>query len=154
MRKPPRPQGEGVITPRMWFGIVVHWHRDGGRHAAGAGCQLAGRFHRRLGQHALRADHGVHDAGIIFTFHCLQRTVRRTERVRRIVLQQWLWGAVLLSLLLQMAVVYIPFLQQAFSTVSLSFEDWLLCTLVASSVLWLRELSKLMLRIARRNKWT
>jgi Ca2+-transporting ATPase len=38
--------------------------------------------------------------------------------------------------------------------VSLSFEDWLLCTLVASSVLWLRELSKLMLRIARRNKWT
>ncbi len=22
MRKPPRPQGEGVITPRMWFGIV------------------------------------------------------------------------------------------------------------------------------------
>ena len=27
-------------------------------------------------------------AGIIFTFHRLQRTVRRTKRVRRIVLQQ------------------------------------------------------------------
>ena len=22
MRRPPRPQGEGVITPKMWFGIV------------------------------------------------------------------------------------------------------------------------------------
>src|SRR3954452_21108822 len=31
-----------------------------------------------------------------------------------------LWGAVLLALLLQAAVIYIPFLQQAFSTVSLS----------------------------------
>jgi Ca2+-transporting ATPase len=54
----------------------------------------------------------------------------------------WLWGAVLLSLLLQVAVIYIPFLQQAFSTVSLSFGDWLRCAVVASSVLWLRELSK------------
>jgi Ca2+-transporting ATPase len=35
----------------------------------------------------------------------------------------WLWGAVLLSLVLQVAVVYIPFLQQAFSTVSLSLGD-------------------------------
>ena len=29
---------------------------------------------------------------------------------------QWLWGAVLLSLLLQARVIYLPFLQQAFST--------------------------------------
>ena len=35
---------------------------------------------------------------------------------------KWLWGAVVLSLVLQAAVIYIPFLQQAFSTVSLSFE--------------------------------
>lgn len=55
---------------------------------------------------------------------------------------KWLWGAVLLSLLLQVAVIYMPFLQQAFSTVSLSLADWLLCTLVGSSVLWLSELLK------------
>ena len=58
----------------------------------------------------------------------------------------WLWGAVVLSLLLQAAVIYIPFLQQAFSTVSLSASDWLRCAAVASSVLWLRELSKLFTR--------
>ena len=35
---------------------------------------------------------------------------------------KWLWGAVLLSLVLQAAVTYVPFLQQAFSTVSLGAE--------------------------------
>ena len=59
---------------------------------------------------------------------------------------KWLWGAVLLSLLLQVAVIYIPVLQQAFSTVSLSLGDWLRCAAVASSVLWLRELSKVVTR--------
>ena len=64
---------------------------------------------------------------------------------------KWLWGAVLLSLLLQVAVIYIPFLQQVFSTVSLSLGDWLRCLAVASLVLWLRELSKIFTR-ARDNK--
>ena len=59
---------------------------------------------------------------------------------------RWLWGAVLLSLALQVAVIYMPFLQQAFSTVSLSAGDWLRCAAVASSVLWLRELSKVVTR--------
>ena len=59
---------------------------------------------------------------------------------------QWLWGAVALSLVLHVAVIYVPFLQQAFSTVSLSFGDWLRCAAVASSVLWLRELSKVVRR--------
>ena len=44
------------------------------------------------------------------------------------------------------AVVYVPVLQQAFSTVSLDAQDWLICTLVASSVLWLGELAKLIRR--------
>jgi Ca2+-transporting ATPase len=64
----------------------------------------------------------------------------------------WLWGAVLLSLALHAAAVYVPFLQQAFSTVPLTADDWLRCAVVASSVLWLRELSKLARRWrARRN---
>jgi P-type Ca2+ transporter type 2C len=59
---------------------------------------------------------------------------------------KWLWGAVALSLVLQVAVIYVPFLQQAFSTVSLSAGDWLRCAVVGSSVLWLRELTKLAAR--------
>ena len=48
-----------------------------------------------------------------------------------------------LSLVLHAGVVYLPFPQQAFSTVSLDGTDWLICVATASSVLWLRELAKL-----------
>src|SRR5690606_40883745 len=64
----------------------------------------------------------------------------------------WLWGAVLLSVVLQLAVIYVPFLQRAFSTVALDLGDWLLCTAVASSVLWLRELGKLAARLSARGR--
>jgi P-type Ca2+ transporter type 2C len=40
-------------------------------------------------------------------------------------------------------VIYLPFMQRAFSTVPLSLTDWFICFGVASTVLWLRELSKL-----------
>lgn len=60
----------------------------------------------------------------------------------------WLWAAIAFSVILHIAVIYVPFLHQAFSTVSLSATDWLRCTLVASAVLWLREGSKVMLRAA------
>jgi Ca2+-transporting ATPase len=50
---------------------------------------------------------------------------------------------VALSLVLQLAVVYLPLLQKPFSTVRLSLRDWALCAAAGSSVLWLRELGKL-----------
>ena len=62
----------------------------------------------------------------------------------------WLWIAVAGSLALHFAVIYVPFLQSAFSTVSLTSGDWLRCAAVASSVLWLRELSKVVTRAASR----
>ena len=50
------------------------------------------------------------------------------------------------SIVLQVLVVQMPFLQRAFGTVGLTARDWLFCVLVASSVLWIREASKLMTR--------
>ncbi len=62
---------------------------------------------------------------------------------------RWLWGAVGLSLALQVAVIYVPYLQHALGTAALSGGDWLHCALVASSVLWIRALSKLATRAHR-----
>jgi Ca2+-transporting ATPase len=61
----------------------------------------------------------------------------------------WLWTALAVSVALQVVVVYVPFLQRAFGTVALSGWDWLFCVVVASSVLWLREASKLLGRVER-----
>jgi Ca2+-transporting ATPase len=58
----------------------------------------------------------------------------------------WLWRAVALSIALQVAVVYVPFLQKPFSTQPLRPADWLLCGAAGSSVLWLREVDKLFTR--------
>jgi len=38
--------------------------------------------------------------------------------------------------------VYAPFLQRAFTTAALTGGDWLRCTAVASTGLWIRELQK------------
>ena len=62
---------------------------------------------------------------------------------------RWLWAAIGVSLALQAAVVNLPLLQRAFGTVRLSSGDWLYCLVVASSVLWLRDLSKLIGRARR-----
>jgi P-type Ca2+ transporter type 2C len=43
-------------------------------------------------------------------------------------------------------VLYVPGLQRAFGTVGLTPGDWLRCVAVASSVLWLREIDKLVTR--------
>lgn len=59
---------------------------------------------------------------------------------------RWLWAAIAFSLAMQVAVIYTPFLQRAFSTTNLSLTDWLKCAIAGSSVLWLREASKLLFR--------
>ena len=64
----------------------------------------------------------------------------------------WLWAALAGSIALQLLVVYVPFLQRAFRTVGLAASDWIVCLAVASSVLWLREGSKLIGRITARRR--
>jgi len=62
----------------------------------------------------------------------------------------WLWGAIGLSVLLQVLVVHLDFLNLAFGTVALTFDQWLLCIAMASIVLWFSELRKLASRAWRR----
>lgn len=52
---------------------------------------------------------------------------------------RWRWGSVVLAAGLQVAVVHQPFLKRAFGTVPLSAQQWLLCLVMASGVLWLSE---------------
>ncbi|MEJ1643961.1 cation-translocating P-type ATPase C-terminal domain-containing protein, partial [Escherichia coli] len=54
-----------------------------------------------------------------------------------------LW-AVVGTFALQLAVVYVPFLQAAFETVTLNLRDLLIALALASVVLWVVELEKLM----------
>ena len=59
---------------------------------------------------------------------------------------KWLWGALALSTVLQLAVIYIPFLNTAFGTVPLSAGAWVECLGLAMIVLIASELRKCVLR--------
>lgn len=146
MDQPPRPRDEGVITRSMWSGIIF----VGVIMAVGTLLVLDASLPGGLieGSGSLRyAQTMAFTTLVFFSLFTVFNSRSDTESAfRGLFANGWLWSAVLLSLLLQFAVIYIPVLQQAFSTVSLSFNDWVLCAGVASSVLWLRELSKLLAR--------
>ena len=150
MHAPPRPRGEGVITRRMWAGIFF----VGVIMAAGTLLVLDASLPGGLleGSGTMRYAQTMAFTTLVFFSLFTVFNARSDERSAFVGLfsNTWLWGAVLVSLVLQAAVVYLPFLQQAFSTVGLSVGDWLRCAAVASSVLWLRELSKVVTRATSR----
>ena len=73
-----------------------------------------------------------------------------TSAFRHMFVNPWLWGAIALSILLQIAVVHVPALNVAFGTTPLSPDQWLACVALASVVLWAGELRKLAARLGRR----
>jgi magnesium-transporting ATPase (P-type) len=77
-------------------------------------------------------------------FNCFNSRSDRTSAFHRLFTNGWLWGAVVLSLVLQVAVVHLRWLGEAFGTVPLSGTDWLVCSALASCVLWTDELRKLL----------
>jgi Ca2+-transporting ATPase len=149
MRRPPRPRSEGVITRGMWLRICF----VGVIFAAGTllvlDASLPGGFIEGSG--SLRYAQTMAFNTMVFFSLFAVFGARSDERSAFVGLfsNKWLWGAIALAVVLQAAVIYIPFLQQAFSTVNLSLGDWLRCVAVASSVLWLRELSKLVMRVSK-----
>jgi Ca2+-transporting ATPase len=149
MRQPPRPMGEGVITARMWRGIVF----VGVIMAAGTllvldasmpGGFLAGAGDVRYGQTM-----AFTTLMLFQIFNVLNARSDDDSAFARLFTNGWLWAAMAGSVALQVLVVSVPLLQRAFGTTALSGGDWLLCVAVASSVLWLREASKAVARARR-----
>ena len=149
MLRPPRPRGERVITPRMWRGIVF----VGLVMAAGTlyvlDAAMPGGFVEGSGD----VRHGQTMAFttlILFQlFNVFNARSDERSAFARLFTNRWLWAAIGSALALQLLVIYVPALQRAFGTDALSGGDWLRCVAVASSVLWLRELSKLVTRARR-----
>ncbi len=81
--------------------------------------------------------------------NCFNSRSDRNSAFHRLFTNGWLWAAVGLSAVLQVAVVHLRWLGDAFGTVPLSAADWLVCLALASLVLWADELRKLVGR-----RWT
>jgi len=151
MSQPPRPRGEGVITWKMWRSILL----VGAVMATGTlyviDASLPGGLIEGSGElrYAQTMAFTTLVSFSLFVVLCARSDTR--SAFCGLFSNSWLWGAIGLALLLQAAVIYVPFLQQAFSTVSLGGDDWLRCAAVGSSVLWLSEAGKLIARAAARS---
>jgi len=149
MRRSPRRAGDDVIDREMWIGIF--W----------VGLVMAVATLVALD---LRLPGGlVGDGGDIDTartmafttlvvaqlFNCFNARSDRVSAFRRLFANRWLWGAIAVSFALQLAVVHVSFLNDAFGTTPLSATDWLICVALASTVLWANEAKKLLDRRPR-----
>jgi len=144
MSRPPRAASDRVIDRRMWNNIVVIGA------AVGAATLVAIHLYVPGGPLPSSLDR-ARTAGftvLVVTqlFNTLNARSETQTVFRGFFANRWLWAAIALSALLQVAVVQLPFLNKAFTTEPLSPAQWLVCTALASTVLWVSEIRKLILR--------
>jgi Ca2+-transporting ATPase len=146
MDQPPRPPGDRVISARMWSGIVL----VGAIMAAGTlfvlDASLPGGFVDGSGNLRYAQTMAFTTLMLFQMFNVFNARSDEQSAFAHAFRNAWLWTAIAGSVALQVVVVYVPFLQKAFGTTSLNVSDWILCIAVASSVLWLREGSKAVIR--------
>ena len=147
MQRPPRPRGEGVITARMWRGIFFVGAIMAGGTLAVFDASLPGGLIEGAGDLRYAQTMAFTTLILFQIFNVFNARSDTRSAFHGLFRNHWLWIGLGVSVVLQLAVIYVPFLQKSFSTVSLTSADWLLCAIVASSVLWLRELSKLIMFI-------
>jgi Ca2+-transporting ATPase len=158
MDRPPRSQGGGIISPRGWlmiFGVgaimmlgtlfVLDAYYPGGL------ITLISRYPNDLGLAERHARTMAFTTLVLFQmFNVFNNRSSIRTAFTRAYRNPLLWGAVVLSVLLQVAVVYLPPLQRAFQTIALSAGDWLLALAIASTILIVVEIAKLAVRMQER----
>ena len=150
MQRPPRQLTDRVIDAEMWGGIlwigfvmavvtlaVLDMRLPGGM-LGGSGDIIEGRT--------------MAFTTLVFAqlFNCFNARSDRTSAFHHLFTNPLLWGAIALSVALQILAVQFPFLNDAFGTTSLSIGDWLTCVGLASIVLWADEVKKLAQRLISR----
>ena len=151
MARKPRRLTDRVMDARMWAGIL-----DIGVVVAVAtlltmDLYLPGGLIE--GTHDLTNARTAGFTVLVFAhlFNCFNARSDTRSAFSHLFVNPWLWGAIALSAMLQVAVVNLPFLNLAFGTAPLSLDQWLVCAAMGSAVLWYSELRKFAFRsFARR----
>ena len=146
MEQAPRARGERVITAQMWRGILL----VGVTMAAGTllvlDASLPGGMIAGTGSLPYGQTMAFTTLMLFQIFNVVNARSDERSAFVHLFANGWLWAAMAGSVAMQGLVVYAPFLQRAFGTVALSGGDWVICTAAASSVLWIREVSKALAR--------
>lgn len=146
MARPPRALTDRAVNTRMWFGILSTGIVMAIVTLATIDLFLPGGL--LPGDDSLAVARTAGFTTLVFAqlFNAFNARSESSSAFRRIFVNRWLWGAIALTVLLQVAVVQLPFLQVAFGTARLDAVHWLICVAMASGVLWVEELRKVVLR--------
>ena len=145
MSRPPRPPQQSVFA------------NGRGLHMIWVGMLMAGIA---LGLQGWAINHGLHWQTIVFNVLCLSqlghvlaiRSENQSFFAAGIFSNKPLIGAVVLALMLQIAITYIPFLESIFKTEALTFNEFILVGAASSIVFFAVEIEKIISR--KRNKKT
>ena len=153
MARRPRRRGDRILGRRMWWGILSIGLVMGVASLLTIDIFLPGGLVPG-GSDSLETARTAGFTTLVFAqlFNAFNSRSETSTAFRRLFVNKWLWGSVLLAAALQVAVVELPFLQRAFGTASLDSAHWAVCVVMASAVLWFDELRKLALRTGERHR--
>ena len=144
MKRPPRAPKESIFadglgTHLLWVGLLM-----GG----------ASLFTQAWSMGQVTSEHDLYWRTMVFTVLCLSqmghamaiRSDRQSLFSIGLLSNKPLLGAVALTFALQMATIYVPFLQPVFKTEALSLPDLLLALAISTVVFWAVEIEKVFKR--------
>ena len=146
MMRPPRRPENRVIDRQMWIGIVWVGMATALATLAALDLGLSGGLLGGSGEIAEGRTMALTTLVFAQLFNAFNARSDVVSAFHRLFTNRMLWGAVALSALLQVCVVEIGFLNDAFDTTSLSLGNWMICIGLASLVLWTTEAKKLVAR--------
>ena len=146
MQRQPRHRDARVINARMWMGIFEISAVIAAVTLLTMDMYLPGGLIEGTDDLTTARTAGFTVLVIAHLFNCFNARSETTSAFANLLSNPWLWAAVALSGLLQVAVVHVPVLNVAFGTAPLTASQWLVCAGMASAVLWYSEGRKLVVR--------
>ena len=146
MARPPRGSTDRVIDTRMWSGVILTGIVMAIATLFTLDSYLPGGFVEGDRDLANARTAGFTTLVLAQLFNCFNARSEDRSAFVDLFGNTWLWGAIALSVVMQVAVVHIDVLNRAFGTAPLTLDQWLTCTAVASAVVWVSEMRKLVAR--------
>jgi len=146
MARPPRPSTARLLDRPMWTTILWAGLVMGGSTLLAIDACLPGGLVQGSADLATARTAGFTTLVLAQLFNLLNTRSATSSALRHLLVGRWLWAAVALGVVLQVAVVEVPVLATAFGAVPLSGRTWLMCVALASVVLWVGELVKVVRR--------
>lgn len=147
MQHPPRKLTDRIIDTNMWIGIIWVGLVTAAATLVALDLGLPGGPLGGSGDITRARTMAFTTIVLAQLFNAFNARSDSVSAFHRLFTNRLLWGAVGLSLILQVAVVHLGFLNTAFETTPLTLNDWALCFGLSSMVLWAVEAKKLVTRM-------